>query len=359
MFQTNRFQSKAAKPRPHVLQALGQHGRAKAEAFLAACPAHKPTPLHTLASFAKTHGLSSAHVKDEGHRMGLKSFKALGGAYAVMTLVLAEAGKALGRTLEPADLQNDEVRSIAQTMTVTCATDGNHGRSVAAGARIAGCKAVILMHAGVSDARVTAIASFGAEVIRVAGTYDDSVAEAARLAETHGWTVVSDTSYAGYESIPLTVMQGYTVMAGEAFDALPQPPTHIFLQAGVGGVVAAVAAHALDVFGAAMPKIIVVEPERAACLFASAAAGQLTAAPHAEATIMGMLECYQPSQLAWEVLASLADGFLTLPEEAATNAMNALAKPMPGDSAIVAGKTSAAAFTVKAAALVLPACWPA
>jgi diaminopropionate ammonia-lyase len=241
-------------------------------------------------------------------------------------------------------LQSEAVRGIAMTMTVTCATDGNHGRSVAAGARIAGCEAVILMHKGVSASRVEAIANFGAKVIRVAGTYDDSVAEAARLAKANGWIVVSDTSYEGYEDIPLTVMQGYTVMASEAFGALPKPPTHIFLQAGVGGLAAAVAAYAFDVYRGAAPKIIVVEPERAACLYASAAAGKRTTIPHGEATIMSMLECYQPSRLAWEVLASLANSFVTLPEEAAIESMKLLAKPMPGDPAVVAGESGCAGF---------------
>jgi diaminopropionate ammonia-lyase len=344
MFLSNPFRSKVARPRSHLMDALGRDGRQKAKAFLTVCPAHQPTPMHVLRSFAKVHGLRMVYVKDESYRMGLNSFKALGGAYAVMTLVLEEAERKLGQTLTPQDVLRDDVREIAKTITVACATDGNHGRSVAAGARVAGCKAVILMHAGVSDARVAAIKSFGAEVIRVNGSYDDSVAEAARLAKSNGWTVVSDTSYAGYESIPLTVMQGYTIMAGEAFNAMSSPPTHVFLQAGVGGLAAAVTAYARDEYGKDMPKIIVVEPERAACLFASASAGRLTKVPHGEPTIMGMLECYEPSQLAWEILAPFAHAFVTLPEDAAPRAMNILAKPMRKDPAIVSGESGCAGF---------------
>lgn len=326
-------------PRSHIMHALGRNGRAKAAAMLQACPRTQPTPLHDMKARAQTLGIGSLAIKDEGHRLGLGSFKALGGAYAVMMLVLGEAARRQAITLTPEDLLSPAVKEIAKGMTVTCATDGNHGRSVAAGARIAGCRSVIFVHQGVSDERAAAIVRYGAEVRRSAGNYDDSVREAAETANHEGWTVVSDTSWAGYEDIPLTVMQGYTVMAGEAFDALASPPTHIFLQAGVGGMAAAVAAHALAVYGAAMPKIVIVEPARAACLFASAKVGRITEVPHGEPTVMGMLECYAPSALAWEILAPLVSGYVTLEEHEAVAAMQHLAFPQGGDTAIVAGES--------------------
>ncbi len=327
------------RPRPHVMQALGQEGRAKAAAMLGACPRNLPTPLHDMNGLARALGLGTLAVKDEGQRLGLGSFKALGGAYAVMRLVLDEASRQTKRRCPPAALLSPEVKAFAAGMSVTCATDGNHGRSVAAGARIAGCRSVIFVHQGVSEERAAAIARYGAQVRRTTGSYDDSVREAAETAKSQGWTVVSDTSWEGYEHIPLTVMQGYTVMAGEAFDALPEPPTHLFLQAGVGGMAAAVAAHAQAVYGAAMPKIVVVEPARAACLFASARAGRLTEVPHGEPTVMGMLECYMPSALAWEILAPLANGYVTLEEDEAVAIMKRLAVPQAGDPAIVAGES--------------------
>jgi diaminopropionate ammonia-lyase len=331
--------SRAASPRPHLLAALGRDGRRRAEELLSLCPSHRPTPLHRLTDLAASCGVAEIAVKDEGRRLGLGSFKALGGAYAVMRLVLEEASGALGRPIHPRDLMSDDVGAVAAGMTVACATDGNHGRSVAAGARLVGSPCVIFVHGGVSAERVAAIAAYGARIERVDGGYDDSVAEAARQSQAQGWTVVSDTSWGGCEDIPLTVMQGYTVMAGEAFDALDAPPTHVFIQAGVGGVAAAVAAHALAVHGGDAPKIVVVEPERAACLFASARAGRLTTAPHGEATIMGMLECHEPSPIAWEILHAFAAAFATLPEEAAVDAMRRLARPQPGDPAIVAGES--------------------
>lgn len=329
----------APPPRPHLMHALGREGRAKASAMLSACPRAMATLLHAMPALARSLGIGGLAIKDEGQRLGMGSFKALGGAYAVMTLVLEEAGKRLGRPLEPAALMAPDVKEIAARMTVACATDGNHGRSVAVGARIAGCRSVIFVHEGVSAERAEAIGRLGAEVRRTEGTYDDSVREAAETARREGWTIVSDTSWEGYEDIPLTVMQGYTIMAGEAFDALSEPPTHIFLQAGVGGVAAAVAAHAHAVYGATMPKIAVVEPARAACLFASAKAARLTEIPHGEPTVMAMLECFVPSAIAWEILAPLASFYVTLEENEAIAAMKRLAAPEPGDPAIVAGES--------------------
>lgn len=307
--------------------------------FLAQRDTYAVTPLHAMPALAGELGVAAIHVKDEGFRLGLGSFKALGGAYAVMCLVLEEAGKRLGRTLDVAALQTPEVRAIAATMTVTCATDGNHGRSVAQGAQLVGAHAAILVHAGVSDGRVAAIARFGAEMIRVAGNYDDSVREAARLADARGWTVVSDTSWPEYERIPGLVMQGYTAMVSEALAQLSEPPTHVFVQAGVGGVAAAVAGHLALALGDMRPRFVVVEPARAACLQATAQAGHPVKVPHGEATVMAMLECYEPSLIAWRILSRVADGFMTVDEEDAVAIMNRLARPAGDDPAIVAGES--------------------
>ena len=339
MFIVNPSHNATGPLREILSNALGADGRKEASSLLSLCPAHLPTPLYSLPSLAAAHHVGAIHIKDEGQRLELKSFKALGGAYAVMRLVLAEAATRLGRPIQPDELTSEPVQAVARTMVVTCATDGNHGKSVAAGARIAGCKSIILVHSGVSEDRVNAISAYGAEIIRFDGNYDGSVAESTRLAAQNDWTVVSDTSWAGYEDIPLLVMQGYTVMAGEVFDTLTLPPTHIFVQAGVGGMAAAVAVHAHAVYGEAMPKIVVVEPERAACLFASAKAGSSMPVPHSEPTIMSMLECYEPSRIAWEILAPLAAGFVTLGEQSAIDAMRILARPHPGDLPIVSGES--------------------
>ncbi len=326
-------------PRPHVMAALGADGRAKIGAFLESQPEHRPTPLVALPAMASAQGMAALHVKDEGKRFHLTSFKALGGAYAVASLVLQQAEARLGRPLAFADLTAPDVRGLAAHMTFACATDGNHGRSVAWGAELTGAACQIFIHKGVSEARAAAMAAFGATINRVDGSYDDSIRIAAETAAREGWTVVSDTAWDGYEAIPLTVMQGYTATIGEALDALDTPPTHIFVQAGVGGIAAAVASYAQQWLGAEAPKIVVVEPARAACLYASAEAGHAVTIPHGEATVMAMLECATPSPLAWEVLHHLADGYVTLAEDEAVTAMRLLANPLPGDTAIVAGES--------------------
>jgi diaminopropionate ammonia-lyase len=300
---------------------------------------YAPTPLHSLPALASALGVGSINVKDEGFRLGLGSFKALGGSYAVIRLVLEEASQLLGRAVDITELHAPEVRQVAAAMTVTCATDGNHGRSVAQGAQLVGAGAAVFVHSGVSDGRVAAIARFGAQMIRVEGTYDDSVAEAARVAAEKGWIVVSDTSWPGYERIPGLVMQGYTAMVREALRQLPETPTHVFVQAGVGGVAAAVAGHLALAFGDQRPTFIVVDPARAACLFESARVGHPVKVPHTQPTVMAMLECYEPSLVAWRVLSRVADAFMMVEDEEAIAAMNRLARPAGGDPAIVAGES--------------------
>lgn len=312
------------------------------ERFLSFRANHKPTPLQSLSGLAGQLGVASIHMKDEGFRLDLGSFKALGGSYAVIRLVLEEASRQFGKPVDIGELDTAAVRRIAEGMTVGCATDGNHGKSVAAGAQLVGAKAAIFVHSGVSDERVAAIAQYGAEMIRIEGTYDDSVAAAERICKENGWIVVSDTSWPGYERIPGLVMQGYTAMLREAVAALPQAPTHVFMQAGVGGLAAAVAGYFDIVFGNARPRFVVVEPDRAACLFASARAGRLVKVDHDERTIMAMLECYEPSLVAWRILARKADAFMTVSEEEAAETMRSLARPVAGDPAIVAGESGGA-----------------
>ncbi|TPI12810.1 diaminopropionate ammonia-lyase [Mesorhizobium sp. B4-1-3] len=321
---------------------LGLAGAAEAERFLAARDNHAETPLHAMPALADELGIDALHIKDEGKRLGLGSFKALGGAYAVMHLVLEEAGRRLGRAVAVEELHKPKVKAIAAQMTFACATDGNHGRSVAQGAGLIGARSVIFVHSGVSNERVAAIARFGAEMVHVAGDYDQSVREAARVAAERGWTVVSDTSWPGYERIPGLVMQGYTVIVREALKRLPEPPTHVFLQAGVGGFAAAVAGHLTIMLGEHRPTVTVVEPARAACVYETAKAGRPVTIAHSKPTVMAMLECYEPSLVAWRVLSRLGDAFMTVDEEDAVAVMNRLARPSGNDPAIVSGESGGA-----------------
>ncbi|HVW57264.1 MAG TPA: diaminopropionate ammonia-lyase [Rhizobiaceae bacterium] len=324
------------------VEALSGEATSRVQRFLSQRPDHKRTALHSLHGLARGIGVASIHVKDESTRLGLGSFKALGGSYAVVCLVLEEAGRKLGMPVEIEDLQSKAVRQVAGGMIFGCATDGNHGKSVAAGAKLVGARAAIFVHSGVSEERVAAIAGQGAEIIRIEGTYDDSVAEAARICGERGWTVVSDTSWPGYERIPRFVMQGYTAMLGEALDQLPERPTHIFVQAGVGGLAAAVAGYFDARIGEERPTLTVVEPELAACLHESARQGRPVRVRHGEPTIMAMLECYEPSLVAWRILSRKADAFMTISEDDARETMRRLARPVGGDPVIVAGESGCA-----------------
>jgi len=205
-----------------------------------------------------------------------------------------------------------------------------------------GARAVIFVHSGVSETRIDAIARFGAEMVRVDGSYDFSIAEATRVATEKGWTILSDTSWPGYEYIPGLVAQGYTIMVREILDALPQVPTHVFLQAGVGGFAAAVAGHMALALGDRRPHVTVVDPANAACLFESARVGHTVKVDESQSTVMAMLECYEPSLVAFRILERVADGFMTVEEDAAPEAMRRLASPVAGDPAVVAGESGCA-----------------
>ena len=339
MFLANRHSDYRLALDPRDAEALSVEAAAEVERFLRHRENHVVTPLHALPALARELGVGAIDIKDEGLRLGLGSFKALGGSYAVIRLVLDAASGRLGSAVDVAALHTPDVRAIAAGMTFACATDGNHGRSVAQGAKLVGAKSVVFVHSGVSEERIAAIARFGAEMVRVAGSYDDSVEEAARVADKNGWTIVSDTSWPGYERIPALVMQGYTAMVREALRQLPKPLTHVFVQAGVGGVAAAVAGHLAVALADQRPRFVVVEPARAACVYESARVGRPVKIEQGEPTVMAMLECYEPSLIAWRVLSRVADGFMTVEEEDAVNAMKRLARPSGADPAIVAGES--------------------
>ncbi len=344
--------------RPHPM--LGKVGARAATELLAQCFDYRPTPLVSLGETAQRLGLQSVHIKDEGARLGLKSFKSLGGAYAVIRLVLQEAQRQLGRPVSASELPrpasgslalpppgsqdrpgHPDLARVAASMTFASATDGNHGQSVAAGARLVGARAVIFVHATVSGQRIAAIARFGADMRVVQGSYDDAVAESARQSAANGWTLLSDTSWPGYTEVPTWVMQGYTAMVHEIAQQIPAPPTHVFLHAGVGGFAAAVASclHSVHAPG---PRVVIVEPRQAACLLASARAGQRLRIADDVPTIMAMLECYEPSLVAWEILRPLASAFMTVDDEDAVTAMKTLANPVADAQVVVAGESGSA-----------------
>ena len=328
---------------------LPESGFRRAKEEIASWSGYAPTPLLDLPDAAQAARVGTVRYKDEAGRFGLGSFKALGGAYAVARLLVAELAKrGVASAATSAELAEGKYKEATGRITVTCATDGNHGRSVAWGAQRFGCRCVIFVHEHVSQGRRDAIARYGAEVREVKGTYDDSVREAQRTAEREGWFVVSDTSYAGYTEVPRDVMQGYRLMADEAAEQFaPAVPTHVFVQGGVGGVAAAVSAQMRARFGDKV-KVVVVEPEKAACLLESAEAGEPVAVHGDLDTLMAGLACGEPSLLAWQELERGAYAFMAVPDEAAVACMKALAARTPP---VVAGESAVAGL----AALLLAA----
>jgi diaminopropionate ammonia-lyase len=320
---------------------LNDAALAQARRSIGAWPGYAPTPLVALPGLAAEAGVAAIHYKDEAGRFGLGSFKALGGAYAVARVILARA-EAAGLALTMEDIVAGRGGAAARDLTVCCATDGNHGRSVAWGAQNFGCACVIFIHETVSEARKAAIEAFGAEVRRTKGNYDDSIREAQATAQAEGWIVVSDTSYPGYTDIPRHVMQGYEVMAAEAFEALRSPPTHVFLQTGVGGMAAAVAAQAKRRWGAVRPMIVLVDPDRSACWLETFRAGRPTAVKGDLDTVMAGLACGDVSLLAWDIIKDHGDAVMAVTDADAIAMMRRLARPERGDPPLVAGESAVA-----------------
>lgn len=328
-------------PFPVALETvLGDDDFAAARQEIETWPGYEPTPLYDLTGLAKSLKIGALWYKDEAPRFGLGSFKALGGAYAVFRWIANRVLEETGNKVDSAALLAGAHRDITGKLTVATATDGNHGRSVAWGAQMFGCRAIVYIHATVSEGRKAAIERFGAEVRRIDGDYDDSVRQCADDAATNGWQVISDTSYAGYTEIPKLVMHGYGVMIDEALRQLPSPaqPTHVFIQAGVGGLPAAVIARLWQRLDDNRPYVVIVEPHSADCVYQTALAGRPTKASGNLDTLMAGLAAGEISPVAWEVIRPGANAFMTLPDEAAVRAMRALARGIGGDRPVVGGE---------------------
>lgn len=292
-------------------QGYPSHDAAGVAELLALCPAHAPTPLIDLPDLAAAVGIARLWVKDERGRMGLGSFKALGAAYAI-----AREAAAAG--------SGDDWASALHGRTYIAASAGNHGLSVAAGARLFGARAVIYLSEAVPVAFAARLRAKGAEVMRAGATYEASMAAAEEAAARGEGTLLSDSSWPGYEDLPGFVMEGYLQLAAEAASQCDAPPTHIYVQAGVGGLAAAVAAHARAAWGDA-PVVVVVEPEVAPALIESVRANGVVTT-EGPVSAMGRLDCKTPSMIALAGLARDADWFATVSEDEAADAVAALAR---------------------------------
>ncbi|MFD9947907.1 diaminopropionate ammonia-lyase [Nonomuraea sp. NPDC059023] len=288
------------------------HARQVRDHFAAA-----PTPLTALARLAAGQRVGKILVKDESDRMGLGSFKALGGGYAVARLVGEEAGP---------DAGEGRLREVAARAPFVCASAGNHGISVAAGARALGGTCVVYLSHEVPEEFADRLRALGARVRRSGADYDESMADALRAATGNGWRLISDSSWPGYTRVPLDVMRGYTALLDEVYEA-GAAPTHVFAQAGVGGLAAAAAAYVRDRWGED-PVVVVVEPEGAPCLLESVRAGEPLRVKGSP-TSLGRLDCLEPSLLAFRLLGHLADAFVTV-----TDAQAALAAAAMGEEGV-------------------------
>ncbi|HEY6072321.1 MAG TPA: diaminopropionate ammonia-lyase, partial [Anaerolineales bacterium] len=317
----------------------------KTRHFHSQIPPYHVTPLKSLNRLAGLLGIGKLWVKDEADRLNLGSFKVLGGSYAIYQTIRKMIGDPEEFGFE--DLRNPEVRQKLGDITFIAATDGNHGRGVAWAATQLGFKSVIYVHKHTSEARINAIARNGARVQIIDGTYDDAVRQANEDAQKNGWQVISDTSWEGYEEIPVWVMQGYTTLYSEVQQQLAAMgefyPTHIFMQAGVGSLAASAFGFYASLFSPARPKMVVVEPDRAACLFHSMEMGD--GKPHSVGgdldTIMAGLACGDPNPIAWEVLYDCADAFIKCPDYVAAKGMRVAGVPLQGDPYIIAGESGA------------------
>jgi diaminopropionate ammonia-lyase len=301
-------------------------------------PGYQPTPLIDAPELARSLGLGQLLVKNESSRLGLPAFKILGASWAIYRALQKRAGD----SLEPWETIDELIEKLAplRPLTFATATDGNHGRAVAHVAALFGFEARIFVPAGTAQARIDGIASEGARVEIVAGTYDDAVERAAQEASQH-CLVISDTSWPGYEEIPRWVIEGYSTIMVELEEELAKrgekTPDLIAVQCGVGALAAAVVRHYRQSQPKERPKILSVEPLRAACMLASMEAGDLVDVPGPHDSIMAGLNCGRPSIIAWPIVSKGIDAFIAIPDERAREAMCALAR-----AGIVAGETGAA-----------------
>ena len=278
---------------------------------------YKATPLLKLDKLQKDLKLNNIFYKDESKRFHLKSFKALGGAYAV-----------------------EKISKRKKNITISSATAGNHGRSVAWGAQRLKLRCKIFVSQFVSETRVKEIKRFGAEVIRVKGNYEDSLKECQRLSKKNDWEIVQDVSTKNYKYIPQLTMAGYSILIKEISNQTNQYITHIFLQAGVGGLAAGVVAGVAKYFKR-IPKIIIVEPDRADCVLQSIKVKRLKKIRIIEESIMGGMSCNEMSLVPWQVLKKTTNCCVSISDKNIAKTVAGLKDKRFSKTSIIGGECAA------------------
>jgi len=279
---------------------------------------YAPTPLISLNKLSKELNLKNIYYKDESKRFDLKSFKALGGAYAV-----------------------EKVTKGNKDIVVATATAGNHGRSVAWGARRLGLKCKIFISEFVSDARGKAMADLGADVVKVKGNYEKSLIECIKQSTENNWQIVQDVAWKDYMVVPKYTMAGYTVMMKEIVDQIKNEEiTHIILQAGVGGMAGAMVAGIARYLDN-IPVTLVVEPDSAACVMESIKTGKIEKIDIRRESLMGGMSCGEVSLVPWEILKNSVKHCISLPDDDIAKTMKLLGNSNFSDESIIAGENSA------------------
>lgn len=318
----------------------------KIHSFQKTHPAFTETPLHQLKELAKYLNVADIRVKDESYRFGLNAFKVLGGIYAIGKYLANRLGEDI-EDLSFTSLLSAEVKNKLGELTFISATDGNHGRGVAWAARELGHKSVIYLPKGSSLKRLNAIRNEGAFAEITDVNYDDTVRMCAQLAEENGLIMVQDTAWEGYDEIPLWIMQGYASIAKEIGEQLEEtnakPPTHVFLQAGVGSFAAAIAASMIEYYPETPPKIVVVEPDKADCFyrsFSNSSGSREIVSGHMN-TIMAGLACGEPNTRAYRLLRQYAIGSISCSDSVAALGMRMYGNPLHSDPHVIAGESGA------------------
>ena len=321
-------------------------------AFHRSFPQYTVTPLANLKGMAERLGLGGLFVKDESYRFGLNAFKVLGGSFAMARYIAGETGKSMAEMTYEYMTGEQLLKDFGQATFFT-ATDGNHGRGVAWAARKLGQKAVIHMPKDTVQMRYDNVAKEGAKVTIDDLNYDDCVrVAAAEAAQTEHGIVLQDTAWEGYVDAPSWIMQGYGTLILEAAEQLRalaiNRPTHVFVQAGVGCLAGAVVGFFANLFPTDPPKFIVMEAEKAACLYAGACRkdGSYATVGGDLETIMAGLACGEPNIIGWDILRNHADAFLACPDWTSAKGMRMLASPVKGDPAVTSGESGAVGMGV-------------
>ena len=319
----------------------------QARRFHKTIPGYRETPLVSLSCAAGEYGIDSIFVKDESQRFGLKAFKGLGGSYAMFRILCERLG------LDPGAADYDtfreaEVRRRCSGVEFVTATDGNHGKGVSWAAKLFGCKAHVYMPKGSVEARRRAIEEAGSAVAEITElNYDMTVEYAALAADRHGWELIQDTAWEGYEKCPRWIIDGYLTLAAEAAEQMGEKkPTHIFLQAGVGAMAGGIEAYFMNKYREEPPLVAIAEPTDVACIYKSVLAGDGKA--HSiegnPQTIMAGLNCGTPCAAVWPILRDCSAYFCACEDIVTEEGMRAYARPLGSDKAIVAGESGAVTY---------------